>query len=154
MTKDSLKVFIFHFKSKVMSFVKSIYSMLVNIKSYYRILLSKFYWMMHDQMPFPEPVVRAILAVVQRTIGYRFDEFAPRFRVASVDIPLMLVHGDEDDVVPIANLHELADAHGDAEVIVVPGAGHSDLAPFTPYIGDIVAFLGRNLSPDVPAVTS
>jgi len=42
----------------------------------------------------------------------------------------------------------------DAEVIVVPGAGHSDLAPFTPYIGDIVAFLGRNLSPDVPAVTS
>jgi pimeloyl-ACP methyl ester carboxylesterase len=107
--------------------------------------------MMHENMPFPRPVVVAILEAVQRTIGYRFDEFAPRTRVVSVDIPLLLVHGDEDVVVPITNLHQLADAHGSAEVIVVPGGGHSDLGPFEPYIDDIVDFFARNLSTDVPS---
>jgi pimeloyl-ACP methyl ester carboxylesterase len=104
--------------------------------------------MMHENMPFPEPVISMILAAVQRTIGYRFDEFAPRSRVRSVDIPLLLVHGDQDDVVPIANLHQLSEAHGAAEVIVVPGGGHSDLEPFEPYIDEIVDFFARNLSSD------
>jgi pimeloyl-ACP methyl ester carboxylesterase len=104
--------------------------------------------MMYENMPFPKPVVAAILEAVQRTIGYRFDEFAPRTRVVSVDIPLLLVHGDKDDVVPIANLHQLADAHGGAEVIIVPGGGHSDLTPFEPYIDDIVGFFTRSLAAD------
>ena len=90
-----------------------------------------------------------ILEAVQRTIGYRFDEFAPRTRVVAVDIPLLLVHGDKDEVVPITNLHQLADAHGGAEVIVVPGGGHSDLKPFEPYIDDIVDFFARNFPADM-----
>jgi pimeloyl-ACP methyl ester carboxylesterase len=101
--------------------------------------------MMHENMPFPKPVIRIILAAVQATIGYRFDDFAPRSRVMAVDIPLLLVHGDADDVVPITNLHELSEAHGAAEVIIVPGGGHSDLKPFEPYIGEIVDFFARNL---------
>ena len=106
--------------------------------------------MMHENMPFPKPVISMILEAVQRTIGHRFDEFAPRARVVAVDIPLLLVHGDEDDVVPITNLHQLADAHGGAEVIIVPGGGHSDLTPFEPYIGDIVDFFTRSLTAHVP----
>ena len=108
--------------------------------------------MMHENMPFPKPVVNAILEAVQRTIGYRFDEFAPRTRVVAVDIPLLLVHGDKDDVVPITNLHQLADAHGGAEVIIVPGGGHSDLEPYEPYITDIVDFFARNLSTSAPSL--
>jgi pimeloyl-ACP methyl ester carboxylesterase len=108
--------------------------------------------MMHENMPFPRPVVAAILEAVQRTIGYRFDEFAPRTRVVSVDVPLLLVHGDEDVVVPITNLHQLADAHGSAEVIVVPGGGHSDLELFEPYVDDIVDFFARNLSTAMPSL--
>ena len=105
--------------------------------------------MMHENMPFPKPVISMILEAVQRTIGYRFDEFAPRTRVVAVNIPLLLVHGDKDEVVPIANLHQLADAHGGAEVIIVPGGGHSDLKPFEPYIDEIVAFFARNFPADV-----
>lgn len=108
--------------------------------------------MMHENMPLPKPVIAMILEAVQRTIGYRFDDFAPRVRVGSVDIPLLLVHGDEDVVVPITNLHQLADAHGSAEVIVVPGGGHSNLAPFEPYIDDIVDFFARNLSTSAPSL--
>lgn len=102
--------------------------------------------MMHEQMPFPKPIITVLLHLIQRTIGYRFDDLAPRVRVSDVDVPLMLVHGDEDDVVPIASLHQIANAHGDAEVIVVAGGGHSDLEPFGPYIDDIVDFFSRNLT--------
>lgn len=42
--------------------------------------------------------------------------FAPR--------PLLVMHGDDDDSVPDADARALADAHGDAELSVLPGAGH------------------------------
>ncbi len=100
--------------------------------------------MMRDQMPIPKPALIVILEAVQRLIGYRFDDLAPRARVDAVDVPLLLVHGDADDVVPIGDLYEIAEAHGDAEIVVVPGGGHSDLEPFEPYVADIIAFFERS----------
>jgi pimeloyl-ACP methyl ester carboxylesterase len=43
-------------------------------------------------------------------------KFAPR--------PLLVVHGGEDDTVPGADARQLAEAHGAAELRVIPGAGH------------------------------
>jgi fermentation-respiration switch protein FrsA (DUF1100 family) len=57
----------------------------------------------------------------------------------------MLVHGDSDSIVPIANLHELSAMRPDADVLIVPGGGHSDLAPFEPYVDRITAFLDRHM---------
>ncbi len=102
--------------------------------------------MMRQQMArFPAPIVTVILQAVQRTIGYRFEDFAPRNRIGSVTAPLMLVHGDADEVVPIDDMSILAAAHPEAEILVVPGGGHSDLAPFEPYVGHIIEFLDRSL---------
>ncbi len=101
---------------------------------------------MREQMKIPRPVLVVLLEVVQRTIGYRFDDFAPRVRVGMVDVPLLLVHGDADDVVPVSNLYEIAEAHGTAQVVIVPGGGHSDLKPFEPYVADIVSFFDTNLA--------
>jgi putative redox protein len=42
--------------------------------------------------------------------------FAPR--------PLLLVHGDDDDTVPITDSRLLQQAHGSAELRILPGAGH------------------------------
>jgi alpha/beta superfamily hydrolase len=42
--------------------------------------------------------------------------FAPR--------PLLIVHGDDDDSVPIIDARLLAEAHGSAELRVITGAGH------------------------------
>ena len=42
--------------------------------------------------------------------------FAPR--------PLLVLHGDDDESVPAADARVLAQAHGAAELRVVPGAGH------------------------------
>jgi pimeloyl-ACP methyl ester carboxylesterase len=102
--------------------------------------------MMRDQMAkIPRPLLTLLLAVLQRIIGYNFSEFAPRNRIALVGAAVMLVHGDADPVVPIDSLHELAEAHPGAEVLVVAGGGHSDLTPCEPHVGDITGFLNRHL---------
>ena len=102
--------------------------------------------MMREQMTsIPKPLLTPILGAIQRIIGYRFDAFAPRHRIAMVSGPVMLVHGAADQVVPIDNLDELAAAHPDAEVLVVPDAGHSDLEPFEHQVANITDFLDRHL---------
>jgi pimeloyl-ACP methyl ester carboxylesterase len=102
--------------------------------------------MMRDQMKsIPGILLTLILGFMQHMIGYRFDDLAPRNRIPHVEAPVMLVHGDADAVVPIDSLHELAAAHPGAELLVVPDGGHSDLAPFEPYIGEITTFLERHL---------
>ena len=93
----------------------------------------------------PGPFLELILGAVQKTIGQRFDEFAPRNRIAHVDIPLLLIHGASDQVVPVSNLHELSAANRKAATLVVPNGGHSDLAPFEAHIDEIIAFLDRYL---------
>lgn len=102
--------------------------------------------MMREQMAqVPKALLTLILGAIQRIIGHRFDEFAPRNRVALVKAPVMLVHGDADTVVPIESLRELIEAHPGADVLVVPDGGHSDLTPFEPFVGDITEFLNHCL---------
>jgi pimeloyl-ACP methyl ester carboxylesterase len=38
--------------------------------------------------------------------------------------PLLLIHGDSDDLVPSLDARLLADVHGSAELRIIPGAGH------------------------------
>jgi len=38
--------------------------------------------------------------------------------------PLLIVHGDDDDTVPTVDARLFAQAHGSAELRVIPGAGH------------------------------
>lgn len=103
--------------------------------------------MMREQMTkIPGPVLTLILEAVQRTIGNRFENFAPTNRVSHITSPLMLVHGDSDSIVPISNLRELSAMRPDAEVLIVPGGGHSDLAPFEAYVDQITGFLSRHLT--------
>jgi putative redox protein len=51
--------------------------------------------------------VRAVAAI---------SEVAPR--------PVLLIHGSDDDVVPVFDARVLADAHGDADLRVIEGGGH------------------------------
>ncbi|MDH3306569.1 MAG: alpha/beta hydrolase [Acidimicrobiia bacterium] len=102
--------------------------------------------LMREQMAkVPGPLLTVMFEVMQRVIGFRFDAFAPRNQIGAVRVPIMLVHGSADEVVGIDNLEDLAAAHPGAEVLVVPGAGHSDLAPFEPYVANITGFLARAL---------
>jgi pimeloyl-ACP methyl ester carboxylesterase len=44
------------------------------------------------------------------------QRFAPR--------PLLVMHGEDDDSVPTTDARQLAEAHGSAELSLLPGAGH------------------------------
>ena len=102
--------------------------------------------MMRTQMAaIPRPLLNLILGAVQQLIGYQFDSFAPRARIGSVKAPILLVHGAADTVVPIEDLYQLAAAQPNAEVLVVPDGGHSDLEPFERYVGAITGFFDRQM---------
>jgi len=69
-----------------------------------------------------------------RTPGFprSFDEWSRAFRrfrpaVAArrfAPRPLLVMHGDDDESVPVSDSRQLAQAHGSAELSVLPGAGH------------------------------
>jgi putative redox protein len=40
------------------------------------------------------------------------------------DAPLLVLHGSEDETVPSIDARVLADAHGSADLRIVPGAAH------------------------------
>lgn len=93
----------------------------------------------------PEPLVSIALAGIQRIIGQDFAEFAPRNRIPLVSTPVMLVHGDDDRIVPISSLHVLSAAHPGAEVLLVAGGGHDDFDRFLDHIEAIIEFLAWHL---------
>lgn len=63
---------------------------------------------------------------VEWFIGHRFNDIAPQTTVSLVQAPLLLVHGEDDDVVPLRHLRVLADANPRATVLTLPGVGHND----------------------------
>lgn len=65
-----------------------------------------------------------------RTEGARLDAASPRRRAAEIACPILLVHGVEDGVVPVAQSHRMRDALRAArkpvEYVEIPEAGHAD----------------------------
>jgi pimeloyl-ACP methyl ester carboxylesterase len=94
----------------------------------------------------PIPMRQGLIRTMEKTIGARFDEIAPRATIGGVSAPLMLVHGEADDVVPVENMRELAALAPGARTLVVPGADHSSLDAFEPHVGAILAFLSEHLA--------
>jgi pimeloyl-ACP methyl ester carboxylesterase len=92
----------------------------------------------------PEWLVGYVLAHVERVIGHRFDDIAPLRSVARLDCPVLLVHGEQDDVVPLADAHRLRDAGppGTVEFLALAG-GHESFDDIDRELAAVVAFLQR-----------
>jgi len=78
------------------------------------------------RMPFPG--VTLLWKAIARV---RYDT---RARVAALDVPVWVAHGDADPVIPVAmgrEVHAAARRHG--ELLIVPGAGHNDLREHRAY---------------------
>jgi putative redox protein len=75
---------------------------------------------------------REIGAIHDRKFPPSIDEWAREFRrfrpVASArrfaPRPMLVMHGDEDDSVPVSDARQLVNAHGSAEMSLLEGAGH------------------------------
>jgi pimeloyl-ACP methyl ester carboxylesterase len=108
--------------------------------------------MMRRNLRFPAPVTWALLQVIERMIGHDYDDFAPRSRIGDVTVPVMLVHGDADTVIPLSDSLDLHARLDGSEVVVVPNGTHADLEPYAPFFPTVEAFLQRTLRVPNPNV--
>jgi alpha-beta hydrolase superfamily lysophospholipase len=62
--------------------------------------------------------------------------------IGDIKSPILLIHGSEDKLIPLAHSERLkALARSPVELLVVPGAGHSDIHKFPVYLDGLAARL-------------
>lgn len=86
----------------------------------------------------------AILEHVQDVIGERFDHIAPLHQLPRIACPVLLVHGAQDETVPVRDAYRLHAGLRRGELLVV--AGDHDLRPsLAPHSDELVRFFCTHL---------
>lgn len=98
----------------------------------------------------PPASAHPLLDVARRRLmrergGYDIRLSRPVDALARTRVPVLLVHGEADRVVPVGMAHELAAAGGGHQLEIFPGAGHCCAVFADPerYWGCVLGFLGR-----------
>ena len=102
-------------------------------------------WLASKRIPH-WPFGAYILAYVQRVIGFRFDDIAPCHTIARVTCPVLLVHGLEDDTVPVDEARQIHAARSSdaVELLLVPGS-HDDYGDVTRHLAQLGDFIDRSM---------
>src|SRR5699024_2754873 len=95
------------------------------------------------------PLLEVTSAVTKVRADWTFEEADIRSQVEKNDLPLLIIHGDTDDLVPTSMAQEIYDAaQSEKELWLVPNAGHTKA--FDNQTGEfethLSAFLQHNLS--------
>ena len=100
-------------------------------------------WLASKRVPY-WPLGAYVLGYVQRVIGHRFADIAPCNTIARVSCPVLLVHGSEDETVPVAEAEQIhAGRASDAvELLLVPGS-HDDYGDIGRQFAAVCGFLDR-----------
>ena len=109
-------------------------------------------WLATKRIP-EKPIGRYILDYVQKTIGHRFDDIAPVTTIARIRRPVLLVHGADDEVVPIDEAMQIYAMRGDTPVELMTLTGdHESFADLEHHMGRLVGFLDRVLAVGRPGL--
>ncbi len=96
--------------------------------------------------------------MLQMLVGYRLGEVSPVQHVSECDTPMLVIHGAQDDMVPVTHARDLARAcglsqsdidSGDCEELwIAPDAGHAQAFRTHPkeYVDRVATFLDRHLA--------
>lgn len=103
-------------------------------------------WLAARRIPY-RPFGAYVLRYVQRVIGHRFDDIAPQTTIGAIACPVLLVHGDQDDTVPLEDAYRIhARRRGtNVQLAVFPG-GHEGAADIEAPLRRIIDFLDTALS--------
>lgn len=95
----------------------------------------------------PSAPARYVLNYVERVIGHRFDDIAPIHSITRLRCPVLLVHGEQDEVVPANDARRIhAEGRADAvELLILPGS-HESFADVDRELAAVVGFLRRAMS--------
>ena len=83
-------------------------------------------WLAEKGIPF-FPLGWYVLGYVERVIGHQFDDIAPIQSVTTIQCPILIVHGKEDEVIPIDDVYTLI-SKTDRVLLKILEGGH-DLTP-------------------------
>ncbi|BAL22519.1 alpha/beta hydrolase [Azoarcus sp. KH32C] len=96
----------------------------------------------------PDVLARYILRHVERTIGHRFDDIAPLASIARLRCPVLLVHGEQDIIVPPADARRLhAAARPGAVDLLILSGDHESFTDMERELAAVVVFLQRAFWP-------
>ncbi len=95
------------------------------------------------------PVLDAASLVAQVRAGWAFQEASAAEQVKKTSLPILFIHGEEDDFVPYWMLDVVYDAcpSPDKERLSVPGAGHGEASSVDPalYWSTVEDFLAKHM---------
>ena len=100
-------------------------------------------WMQEHHIPH-RWVGAAILEHVQEVIGERFDHIAPEHQLAHITCPVLLVHGEQDQTVPLSDARRLRALLRSGELLVVEG-DHDLRVALAPHAEELVRFFSTHL---------
>ncbi len=93
-----------------------------------------------------------VRTVEARTLPPSFDVSAAMYR--KIACPLLIIHGDDDHIVPLGRAQAVAEATG-GELVVLPGVGHAPQARFPAKVNRLIdEFLERRLGIAAPRAAS
>jgi pimeloyl-ACP methyl ester carboxylesterase len=80
---------------------------------------------------------------------FRMDKVSPIRLATKLDLPVLIIHGENDAPFPLHEARRLRDSFpaGRAEFFVAPGADHSGSSLTPQYPSAIQAFVDRHLPP-------
>ena len=84
-------------------------------------------WLAWKKLPF-FPVGWYVLRYVERVIGHRFDDIAPIRTLPRAGCPVLLVHGEDDPVIPAADAQRLYEHRGSTPTTLRLLPGEHDLS--------------------------
>jgi len=88
------------------------------------------------------PLAPLLFRFMEWRVGAKFDALAPEANIAKLAKPCLLIHGQQDTVVPVSHAHRLAAAsRGKATLWVLPRRGHSDVHLEPGFAQAVLAFL-------------
>lgn len=96
----------------------------------------------------PGAAAWAVRRTMEYVIGASLDTIAPVNHIGGIDVPIMIVHGEADEVVGVHHAYRLAEAARQATVGIIAGGTHSDLEVFQARLRPILAFLSAALAAD------
>jgi pimeloyl-ACP methyl ester carboxylesterase len=100
-------------------------------------------WLLEHHIP-RRWVGAAILEHVQEVISERFDQIAPEHQLTHIACPVMLVHGEQDQTVPLSDAHRLHASLRSGELLVVEG-DHDLRVALAPHADQLVRFFSTHL---------
>lgn len=87
------------------------------------------------------PILDSMNLMLQLRGGYDLKEASALNAAKKTSLPILFIHGEEDDMVPVSMAYELYEAAaGEKELLIIPGAGHAQAMDKDPTLYYVTVF--------------